>query len=88
MISAREAKTFRHLYLNEDISVLSAFEVFSISSDLPEFVESLKLINQQQLNPINDVNKQSSNSDSSSASLSLTNSSHRMRLTKRRLNSN
>jgi len=37
-------KTFQYLYLIEDISILSAYEVYCITKDRKEFISTLNLI--------------------------------------------
>lgn len=43
---------FQYLFLREDISLLSIFEVFEFTEDIPHFLENLKIID-------NNTNKRS-----------------------------
>lgn len=44
MITKKQEKLFFYLYMEEDISILSAFEVYRLSEDLPDFLETLEMI--------------------------------------------
>ena len=44
MISKIQLKLFNYLYIEEDISILAAYEVFLLTGDINDLVESLLLI--------------------------------------------
>ncbi len=44
MITKKQEKLFFYLYMEEDMSILSAFEVYRITEDLQDLLETLEMI--------------------------------------------
>jgi len=44
IFTTKQMKTFQYLYVIEDISILSAYEVYCLTKDKNEFISTLSLI--------------------------------------------
>lgn len=44
VITKKQEKLFFYLYMEEDMSILSAYEVYTVTEDLQDFLETLEMI--------------------------------------------
>ena len=44
LISQKQVKLFQYLYMEEDLAVLGAYEVFLVTNELQDFIENLVVI--------------------------------------------
>lgn len=44
MISQKQVKLYQYLYIEEDLAILGAYEVFLMNGELQDFVENLVVI--------------------------------------------